>query len=352
MVNVASIVGRGWSSPPPMSQQALWDGFFADHYGNHRLAKRIWDRAGVRTRHGVADPRTDDVSTWGTEQRMRRFVTEGLALGKEAVADSLADAGVEPSEVGQFTVASCTGYATPGLDILLARDLGMPVSTQRLHVGHMGCYAAVPALAAVVASTRMRDELGVLLCVELTSLHVQPRDESGERLDVEQVVAHALFSDAAAAVVVAPDAPGLEFVDVVARTDVARSDLMTWDVTDLGFRMGLSPEVPGVLAEHVGGAVADLLAPQGLMPADVAHWAIHPGGPRIIEVVAERLGLDGEAVATSRRVLAEHGNCSSATVLLILDRILDEGLEPGDPVVVMAFGPGLTLYAALLRARG
>jgi predicted naringenin-chalcone synthase len=350
-VNAASIVGRGWASPAPMPQRELWDGFFAEHYGNDRLAKRIWERAGVRTRHGVADPRTDDVSAWGTEQRMRRFVTEGLSLGKEAVANSLEDAGVTPDRIGQFTVASCTGYATPGLDILLARDLGMPVSTQRLHVGHMGCYAAIPGLAAVAASTLMRDELSVLLCVELTSLHVQPRDDSGGRLDVEQVVAHALFSDAAAAVVVAPDAPGLELVDVVARTDVARSPLMTWDVTDLGFRMGLSPEVPTVLAEHVQDAVTALLAPQGLSNDDVARWAIHPGGPRIVEVVAERLGLDDEAVATSRKVLADHGNCSSATVLLILDRILDEGLEPGDPVVVMAFGPGLTLYAALLRVR-
>jgi predicted naringenin-chalcone synthase len=350
VVNVASIVGRGWATPPPMPQQQLWDDFFAEHYGNHLLAQRIWERAGVQTRHGVADPRTDDVSSWGTEQRMRRFVTEGVALGKEAVSDSLADAGVTPDRVGQFTVASCTGYATPGLDILLARDLGMPVSTQRLHVGHMGCYAAIPGLAAVAASTLMRDEVSVLLCVELTSLHVQPRDESGGRLDVEQVVAHALFSDAAAAVVVAPDAPGLEFVDVVARTDVARSPLMTWDVTDLGFRMGLSPEVPGVLAEHVTEAVAALLSPHGLASDDVVRWAIHPGGPRIVEVVAERLELDEEAVATSRKVLAEHGNCSSATVLLILDRILDEGLEPGDPVVVMAFGPGLTLYAVLLRA--
>jgi predicted naringenin-chalcone synthase len=350
VVNVASIVGRGWATPPPMPQQQLWDDFFAEHYGHHPLAQRIWERAGVQTRHGVADPRTDDVSSWGTEQRMRRFVTEGVALGKEAVNNSLADAGVAPDQVGQFTVASCTGYATPGLDILLARDLGMPVSTQRLHVGHMGCYAAIPGLAAVAASTFMRDEVSVLLCVELTSLHVQPRDESGGRLDVEQVVAHALFSDAAAAVVIAPDAPGLEFVDVVARTDVARSPLMTWDVTDLGFRMGLSPEVPTVLAEHVTEAVAALLSPHGLANDDVVRWAIHPGGPRIVEVVADRLELDDEAVATSRQVLAEHGNCSSATVLLILDRILDEGLEPGDPVVVMAFGPGLTLYAALLRA--
>lgn len=350
----ASVIGRGWAVPPSASQDALWDEFFADYYARDRLAKRIWDRAGVRTRHGVADPRVDDVSAWGTEQRMRRFVDDALPLGARAVEDALKDAGCSAGDVGQFTVASCTGYATPGLDILLARDLGMASDTQRLHIGHMGCYAAIPGLSAVGAATTIRDRLSVLLCVELTSLHVQPIEEApsaGRRVDAEQVVAHALFSDAAAAVVMAPDAPGLELLEVVSRTDVARSALMTWDVTDHGFRMGLSPQVPTVLAEHVEGAVGELLAAHGLQVADVAHWAVHPGGPRIVEVVADRLGLDDAAVALSRQVLADHGNCSSATVLLVLDRILDAGVCPGDPIVMLAFGPGLTLYAALLRAR-
>lgn len=351
MVTTAAIIGRGWAAPPPVRQQELWDGFFEDHFDGHRLARAAWNRSGVQTRHGAVDPRVEDVSTWGTEQRMQRFVTEAMPLGAAAITDALQDAGLSAGDVGQFAVATCTGYATPGLDILLARDLGMPVSTQRLHIGHMGCYAAIPGLSMMAAQTAVRDEPSVLLCLELTSLHVQPRDDSGGRPDLEQVVAHALFSDAAAAVVVAPDAPGVEVIDVVARTDVEHSELMTWDVTDVGFRMGLSPKVPNVLAEHVVSAVAELLGRHDLTISDVARWAIHPGGPRIVDVVADRLGLDDAAVEMSREVLADHGNCSSPTVLLILDRIMAAGLDAGDPVVLMAFGPGLTLYAALLRAR-
>lgn len=351
MVATATITGRGWAAPPAATQQELWDGFFAQHFADHRLARAAWNRSGVRTRHGAVDPRIEDVSSWGTEQRMRRFVSEAMPLGTAAVTDALKDAGLAAGEVGQFAVASCTGYATPGLDILLARDLGMPVSTQRLHIGHMGCYAAIPGLSMMAAQTAVRGEPSVLLCLELTSLHVQPRDATGGRPDLEQVVAHALFSDAAAAIVMTPDAPGLEVLDVVARTDVEHSELMTWDVTDVGFRMGLSPKVPNVLAEHVSGAVDELLGRHGLSVPDVARWAVHPGGPRIVDVVADRLGLAGEAVELSREVLAEHGNCSSPTVLLILDRIMDAGLDAGDPVVMLAFGPGLTLYAALLRAR-
>jgi alkylresorcinol/alkylpyrone synthase len=331
-----------------MSQERLWEEFFADHYAHHPLAAAIWQRSGVRTRHGVVDPTSEDVSGWTTEHRMRRFVDESLPLSRRAVEACLDDAGLSAHDVGQLTVATCTGYSTPGLDILLGRDLGMADDTQRLHVGHMGCYAALPAMAALADTAVARGKVGVLVCVELTSLHIQPATPDP---DPQQIVAHALFGDAAAAIAIAPDRSGLEFVDVVARTDVERAPLMTWDITDLGFRMGLSPEVPDVLAEHVAGAVDTLLHRNGLRSRDVARWAIHPGGPRIIDVVADRLGLDEPAVRASRDVLAEHGNCSSATVLLVLDRLLGTGLDADEPIVVLAFGPGLTLYAALLRAR-
>jgi predicted naringenin-chalcone synthase len=172
------------------------------------------------------------------------------------------------------------------------------------------------------------------------------------------LVAHALFADAAAAVIVAPsdgpDSPGgLDLVDLVARTDVSAVDQMTWDVTDLGFRMGLSPKVPDVLARHVGPVVDELLSAHELTTADIAAWAIHPGGRRIVEVVADQLTLDDTKVAASFDVLRDIGNCSSATVLFVLDRAVARAAPPpGSPVVAMAFGPGLTLYVALLRSAG
>jgi predicted naringenin-chalcone synthase len=139
-------------------------------------------------------------------------------------------------------------------------------------------------------------------------------------------------------------------VDVVARTDVSTSELMTWDVTDLGFRMGLSPKVPDVLAQHVLGVVTGLLGRNGLAVEDVAGWAVHPGGRRILEVAQERLSLPDAALRASYDVLRDYGNCSSATVLLVLEQLRhSQPLAPGDPVVAMAFGPGLTLYATLLR---
>jgi predicted naringenin-chalcone synthase len=340
-----SIVGIGSAWPRRTAQRDLWDGFFAAHFAGQPRAEAVWRNAGVVRRGGVIDPRTEDVSGWGTEARMQRFAAEALPLAADAVERALNSARIEPSAVDQLTVVSCTGYSTPGLDVRLAEHLGLAPSTQRLHIGHMGCYAAVPALATAADAATARSRTSLTVCVELPSLHLQPSTPN-----LQQVVAHALFGDAAAAVVVAPGAPGLEVVDIVARTDVAHAAEMTWDVTDHGFRMGLSPRVPAVLARHVREAVECLLASHGLVPGDVRGWAVHPGGPRILDVVADRLGLDEDQLRVSRDVLREHGNCSSPTVLLILQRLLCcTGLERGDPVVVLAFGPGLTLYGALLR---
>src|SRR4051812_20490911 len=336
----AVVTGAGSALPATLDQDAVWEGYFARHYEGVRAARRIFAGAGVRRRHAVANPVDEDLSDWGTGARIARYVEEALPLGKQAVAAALDGAGLAPGDVGLFAVVTCTRYATRGLDTRLAAARGMPRGLQRLLIGHMGCYAALRGLAAVGDFVPARSRPAVLLCCELTSLHVQPA-----QADVEQVVAHALFSDAATAVVVEPDASrGRRLAGIVARTDPSTADHMTWDVTDLGFRMGLSPRVPDVLSRHVGGVVDELLDGAGLRIEDVAGWAVHPGGPRILDVVRDELGLGEERMAASRRVLAEHGNCSSATVLLVLEELGDVD----GPIVAMAFGPGLTLYATLL----
>jgi predicted naringenin-chalcone synthase len=136
--------------------------------------------------------------------------------------------------------------------------------------------------------------------------------------------------------------------EVTAVTDTTTADHMTWEVTDAGFRMGLSPKVPQVLALHVRKMVVDLLDRHGLTIGDVDGWAVHPGGPRILETVEEQLELGPDALSASRSVLAAYGNCSSPTVLLVLDALRRREVPPRR-VVVLAFGPGLTLYGALLE---
>jgi alkylresorcinol/alkylpyrone synthase len=365
-LGLARVVGAGHAVPTAVDHQQLWDDFFDAHWAGNPLARKIWGMTGIETRHFVIDPRTEqDAVEWGTGARMRRYLDEAMPLGAQAIGQALEQSGIAAADVGLFAVVSCTGYVTPGLDILLAQELGMSPDVQRLLIGHMGCYAAMPGLAAASDYVQSRGRPAVLLCLELTSLHGQPATEtirSGDQTydDVQQIVAHALFSDAASAVVIAPETaagadvslPGFEVRDFVARTDGASTEHMAWEVTDQGFKMMLSPQVPDVLKLHVEGVVSDLLGRNGLTLDDVAGWAVHPGGRRILEVVEEQLGLDERAMAPSYGVLRDYGNCSSATVLLVVEQLLaDSSIAAGDHVVAMAFGPGLTLYASLLRRR-
>lgn len=330
--------------PAAMDQDGLWSEYFSSRFADDPRAERLWRAAGVRRRHGVVDPRGLDVSDWSTGARMRRYATEAVPLGKEALGAALSGSGLAPADIGLFAVASCTGYATPGLDAVLARDLGMSDAVQRVALGHMGCHAALPGLGVAADFVRARARPAVLLCCELTSLHLQPI--AAGKAGLRQLAAHALFADAAAALVLTPERPGPEVVEVASRTDASTADLMTWEVTDKGFVMGLSPRVPDVLGRQVRPAVEDLLGRHGLRIGDVAGWAVHPGGPRVLDVVADRLGLADADLALSRGILRDYGNCSSATVLLVLERLL--ATDPGGPVVALAFGPGLTLYVALL----
>ncbi|WP_306203877.1 type III polyketide synthase [Actinoplanes sp. RD1] len=345
----AVIAGLGVALPPSAVQQELWDGYFAGYYaagGRRGLAKRIFANSGVTTRQAAVSPLIEDISDWSTERRMRRYQVEAVPLGKEAVGRALTAAGIAADELGLLAVCSCTGYATPGLDITLARDMGMSPSVQRLFIGHMGCYAALPGLGTISDFAVARGRPALLLCAELTSLHLQPPDA---RADIQQIVSHALFSDAAAAVVVTPgERPGYAVRDVAALTDSTTAGHMTWDVTDLGFRMGLSPQVPDVLSVHVRSFAGDLLGRNGLTVGDVDGWAVHPGGPKILDVVQEQLGLTDADLAPSRHVLDVYGNCSSPTVLLVLEE-LRRLPEPPERVALLAFGPGLTLYGVLLE---
>jgi len=356
------IAGTSVATPQRIDQTDLWD-FFQDHFADNPLAAKVWDSSGIASRHLAIDPRKEAVVEWSTGERMRRFLTEAFPLGRRVVVDALASAHLAPRDLGLFAVVTCTGHVVPGLDVLLSHDLKMAPDLRRINVGHMGCHAAIPGLGAVSEYVAVNSKPALLLCLELTSLHTQPKSETlhaGTPTvdDFEQIVAHSLFADGAAAVVVTPSggssstgAPSLEIVDIAAVTDSSVSDHMAWNITDHGFRMRLSARVPDVLERNVADIVDDLLAKHGLARDDVDGWAVHPGGARILRGVADRLHLSEEAIAPAFEVLREYGNCSSPTVLIVLQRLLQtRQVRPGKAVVALGFGPGLTIFAALLRA--
>jgi predicted naringenin-chalcone synthase len=226
------------------------------------------------------------------------------------------------------------------------RRLRLAPSVRRVHVGFMGCHAALNALEVASALATAQPGAAVIVCcTELCSLHFQ------YGFDAEQAVANALFADGAAAAVVtvAPEtrpSSGFALLGFASRLVEGAAGAMTWRILDHGFAMTLSPRVPALVARALRPWIDDWLAGSGLRVRDVPSWAIHAGGPRIVGAVARALELPAAAVAPSRAVLRACGNMSSATVLFILDRLRRAGAPR--PCVALAFGPGLAVEAVLL----
>jgi alkylresorcinol/alkylpyrone synthase len=336
----------GTAMPDNMFKQAeIMEELFAHQPGWDPAWAEVFTASGVERRASVIDP-----SWYGrprsTADRMREFAPAARRLGADAARRALDQAGAgAAAEVGDLLAVSCTGYSGPGLDVHLVDDLGLGDRVQRLAVGHMGCYAALPALRTAAALSAASGRRALVACVELCSLHLQ------QVRTREDAVYQALFGDGAAAALVGGGGDGPAIVGSATTTVPGSEERMGWLVEDEGFRMWLSPRVPALVERGLGRLVEDLLGPQGLAAADVAHWAVHPGGPEIIDRVQRRLGLSDAQVARSREVLADGGNRSSATILFILEQLLASGeAEPGQWIVALAFGTGLTLEALLLRA--
>jgi predicted naringenin-chalcone synthase len=279
-----------------------------------------------------------------TSDRMRRYEQASLELASEAARVALNESNTAPDEIAHLVTVSCTGFSAPGVDVGLVQTLGLSRSVSRTHVGFMGCHGALNGLRVAAALSRSAPASKVLLCcVELCSLHHQ------YAADPQQVVANALFSDGAAAIVGNSDElsdRSWELVGQFSYVIPETADLMSWRIGNNGFDMRLSPHVPGVIKETLKPWLSAHLACHSLTVKDIRSWAIHPGGPRILTACAESLGLDYACLEPSQRVLADFGNMSSPTVLFIFDQLRSQANNL--PCVVLAFGPGLTIEAALI----
>lgn len=234
--------------------------------------------------------------------------------------------------ITHLVVASCTGFVAPGVDQIIARQLGLSGSIERLLVGYMGCYAAVAALRSARHIVRSDPEARVLtICVELSSLHLQPYDA------VEALLAALQFGDGAAAAVVTAEPQGLRIDAPFALTLPDSGELIQWHIGDHGFAMHLSGQVPGRISEALATSQARaLICPFG--PEEVDGWAVHAGGRSILDAVAHGLELADHALDDSRAVLEAFGNMSSATLMFVLARMLERKPKNG---AALAFGPGL-----------
>jgi predicted naringenin-chalcone synthase len=283
-----------------------------------------------------------------TAQRMVRYAAEAPALAASAAGRALSQSNTAPTEITHLLTASCTGFMAPGIDASLIEQLGLSPEIRRLHIGFMGCHAAFNLLAAARDVIRAEPDARVLVCcVELCSLHLAYGWEPGK------LVANALFADGAASAIIGQselsDTDAWHLSDTASMLMPNSRDAMTWTIGNHGFEMTLSPGVPQLIREHLRPWCENWLARHELKITDIAGWAIHPGGPKILDAVAHALNLPEEALAPSREILAQHGNMSSATIFFILQKLLQK--MPTGPCVAIGLGPGLIAEGMLFNTR-
>lgn len=292
-----------------------------------------------------------DIATFG--QANNAWIRCATDLGERAVNDALERAGLGVEDVDAIFDVTVTGVASPALDARLVNRMGLRTDVKRVPIFGLGCVAGVAGISRATDYLKGHpNDVVVLLSVELCSLNLQKGDVS-----TAAIISTGLFGDGAAAVVLLGEeradelrCDGPQVVETASVFYPDTEDVMGWDISEDGFRIVLSEGVPRIAREKLGPDVRAFLATRDLAPRDVASWVCHPGGPKVLEAMRDSLELTDDDVACSWKVLAEQGNLSSASVLMVLREVFDTRRPaPGDLGVLVAMGPGFCSEIVLVR---
>jgi alkylresorcinol/alkylpyrone synthase len=325
--------------------QSLWQGRFFNQERLERLHRHVL----VGGRHlSLPLEGYEQLKTWGDANSA--WIETAIDVGGQAVTAALEGAGLAADQIDALIFVTVTGVATPSIDARLMNRLRLPPRVKRMPIFGLGCVAGAAGVARAADYVRaFPDQVAVLLSVELCSLTLQRED-----LTIPNLIATGLFGDGAAAVVVTgEERPESRGPRVMATRSVFYPDseeVMGWDITEKGFRIVLSADVPKVAREFLRSDVDLFLADQGLHREDIQRWICHPGGPKVLEALQESLELPPDALEVTWRSLREVGNLSSTSVLLILKETLEESPPPpGAYGLLLAMGPGFCSELVLLR---
>ncbi len=343
------IGGIGTALPPLSLTQAEVKAFLSSRFGRSLTAKaratleKVMDHPGVSRRHFALD----DTSTLLSEDhdtRMARFEHWSVELSVQAARKAMAAAGISAAELGGVVVNTCTGYLCPGIATYLIERLGLPRSVRAYDLVGSGCGGAVPNIE--VASGILHAVKGgavLSVSVEVCTAAFQMGN------DPSLIVSNALFGDGAAAAILWARPRGTRIGASASAYLPQERNAVRFEYRNGGLYNRISPRLPSLVAAASDELVGRLLRQEGLAIGDIHHWAVHPGGQRIIDAVRDTLKLDEEAMTASRAVLAETGNLSSATVWFVLEKVLPQA-APGERCLCLVYGAGMSVHACLLTA--
>lgn len=322
--------------------------FWGTRLENPRMLDRLWANAGVDGRF-LARPLSDYYLLRTFGKTNDAWIEAAEELGSTAMCRALAAAGRDISEVGALIFVSITGISSPSIDARLINRMGLPRNLRRIPIFGLGCVGGATGIARAADAIRgYPEQIAVLLSVELCSLTMQLDD-----LSIANQISMALFADGAAAVVIGGDrveGAGPRIIDTRSSFYPDTLDTMGWAISEHGFRIVLSPEVPNVIRDNLGRDADSFLGAHGLSRSDIGCWILHTGGPKILQATQEALQIPEPAVAASWEMLRKTGNLSSASVLLVLEETMAHRRPPeGTWSILAAMGPGFCSELVLLR---
>jgi predicted naringenin-chalcone synthase len=351
---MSSIVAIGTALPEfgidQMLIHAFMDSEFSGNDDDRKKLKLLYERSAIQRRYSVmADfAKAPAERTFfrlnepqpTLEQRLQQYYQFAPELAVQSISNAVAD--FELKTITHFITVSCTGMWAPGLDIEVMKKIGLNDNVHRTSVNFMGCYAAIHALKMADAICKSdRNARVLVVSVELCTLHFQRSN------DPEQLTANALFADGAAACLVVPDDVAQQSNRIKIHTFFSKiipetqSD-MAWHITSNGFLMQLSSYVPQLIQQNLPQLMQDIFNSHQMTIQHIAGWMIHPGGRKILDHLATELSLTREQLKYSYDTLTHYGNMSSATLLFVLHKAMQDDTLKGK-LFGAAFGPGLTV---------
>lgn len=360
------ITSLGIASPPNKIVQPATADFMIramDLHGDEaRRLRALYQMTGIESRYSVLSDynKTEGFSFFNeaqdlepfpsTKKRMAVFREHACPLSVNAIRQCFgAHPALQPAQITHLIVVSCTGMYAPGLDIDIVNSAGLPSTVERTAITFMGCYASFNALKIANQIVMSNPDAKVLVVsVELCTIHFQKEKTE------DNYLANALFADGAAAVIIeSQPVNDINLKMTGFHCDLAPegNDDMAWTIGDLGFEMKLSSYVPDVIRKGIGKLTQSLLQKLNISLGDIAFFAIHPGGKKILEVIEKELAITRQQNKHAYNVLRNFGNMSSPTVLFVLYELMRD-LRPADhekKVLSFAFGPGLTLESMVLQ---
>jgi alkylresorcinol/alkylpyrone synthase len=322
--------------------------YWGERLKNPLMLARLHRNVAVEGRH-LAMPyeKYYDLKTWGCANDV--WIQVAQELGEQALCRALDHTGLEASKIGALFFASVTGISSPSIDALLVNRMGLSQNIKRLPIFGLGCVAGAAGIARAADYVRaFPSQAAALVSVELCSLTIQRED-----LSVANLISSGLFADGSAAVIVVGDEVTAEGPEIVATRSVFypnTEEMMGWKVSERGFHIVLSPEVPTLIREHLGHDVDAFLADHGYKRSDLGSWVLHTGGPKVLEATAAALDLHDGQLDASWDCLKRVGNLSSASVLVVLEDVMrNRRPEPGTLGLLAAMGPGFCSELVLLK---